>query len=54
MKLLRKKKAKKELKKVEGEGVLNIQPLVVRSLLHSSSSLKCAEKKAYNENVQFV
>ncbi len=34
--------------------MLNIQPLTIRSLSHSSSSLKCAEGKAYNEKIQFV
>jgi hypothetical protein len=34
--------------------VLNIQPLAERSLSHSSSSLKCAKGKTYNENMQFV
>jgi hypothetical protein len=53
-KLLTKKEAKKKLKKVEREGVLNIQLLVVKSLLHSSSSPKCAERKAYNEKIQIV
>jgi hypothetical protein len=34
--------------------VLNISLLVVRSLLHSSSSLKCVEGKVYNEKIQFA
>jgi hypothetical protein len=33
---------------------MNIQPLVERSLLHSSSSLECAEGKAYNVKIQFA
>jgi hypothetical protein len=32
----------------------NIQPLVVRSLPHSSSSLECAKGKAYIEKMQFA
>ncbi len=35
-------------------GALNIQPLAMRLLLHSSSSSECAKKKAYNEKIQFV
>ncbi len=35
-------------------GMLNIQPLAVRLSLHSSSSSKCAEGKAYNVKIQFV
>ncbi len=35
-------------------GMLNIQLLVVRLLLHSSSSLECVERKAYNEKIQFA
>jgi hypothetical protein len=42
------------LKRVEKEGILNIQLLAIRLLLHSSSSLKCAEGKAYNEKIYFV
>jgi hypothetical protein len=48
------KKTKEELKKVECEGVLNIQSLVVRARLHSSSFSKSAKRKAYNEKIQFV
>ncbi len=41
----------KELKRVEREGMLNIQPLDVKSSLHSSSSSECAKGKAYNEKI---
>jgi hypothetical protein len=34
--------------------MLNIQLLVVRLLLHSSSSLECAEGKMYNVKIYFV
>jgi hypothetical protein len=34
--------------------MLNIQPLVIKLSLHSSSSSECVEGKAYNENIQFV
>jgi hypothetical protein len=44
---------KEEFRRVE-RGVLNIQPLVVRSPSHSSSSLKCVEGEAYNEKILFV
>jgi hypothetical protein len=37
------------LKKTKRAGVLNIQPLAMRSLSHSPSSSKCEEGKAYNE-----
>ncbi len=47
-------KAKEELKKIEREGVLNIQSLVVRSSSNSSSSSECAKGKMYNEKMQFV
>jgi len=50
-KLLTRIKVEEELRIIEHEGVLNIQLLVVRSLLHSSSSSKCAEAKAYNEKI---
>jgi hypothetical protein len=42
------------LRRTKHEGLLNIQPLVIRSLPHSSSSLECAERKTYNEKMQFV
>jgi hypothetical protein len=54
MELLRKTKVEKEFRKVECEGMLNIQPLVIKLSLHSSSSLECIEGKAYNEKIQFT
>jgi len=53
-KLLKRIEAEEELRRVEHEGMLNIQLLVVRSSLDSTSSLECAEGKMYNENMQFV
>jgi hypothetical protein len=44
-------KTEKELRKAEREGVLNIQPLAIRSLLHSSSFSESAKGKAYNEKI---
>ncbi len=32
---------------------MNIQPLAIKSLPHSSS-LECAKGKAYNQNIQFA
>jgi hypothetical protein len=52
--LLRKKKTKEALKRNKRDGVLYIQPLIVRSPLHSPSSLECEEGKAYNEKMQFL
>jgi hypothetical protein len=52
--LLKRIKAEEELRRVEHEGMLNIQLLVIRSLLHSTSSLECVEGKTYNENMKFV
>jgi hypothetical protein len=52
--LLRKIEVNEELRRVEKEGMLNIQPLVVRLPLHSSSSSKCVEGKVYKEKIQFV
>jgi hypothetical protein len=52
--LLKRTKVEEELKITKKEGVLNIQQLVVRSLLHSSSFSECAKEKAYNEKIQFV
>jgi hypothetical protein len=46
-------KKKRSTRRVESEGVLNIQPLAIRSLLHSSSFSKCAKRKMYNEKIQF-
>jgi hypothetical protein len=40
--LLKRTKLEEEVKRAEKEGVLNIQPLAVRSLPHSSWSLECA------------
>jgi hypothetical protein len=34
--------------------MLNIQPLALRSPLHSSSLLECVKRKVYNENIQFM
>ncbi len=48
-KLLKKKEAEEELKKVRNTRVLNIQLLAKRLSLHSPSSLECEEGKAYNE-----
>jgi hypothetical protein len=47
---LRRIEIEEELKRVK-RGVLNIQPLAIRSPSHSSSSLKCAEGKVYNEKI---
>jgi hypothetical protein len=53
-KLLRKKEAKEELKRVKSIGMLNIQPLAIRLPPHSPSSLECGEGKVYNEKMQFA
>ncbi len=53
MELLRIIEAKKDLKRAKCEGMLNIQPLVVRLPPHSSLSSKCVEGKVYNEKIQF-
>lgn len=42
------------MKRVERAGVLNIQPLAVRSSLHSPSSLECEKGKVNNEKMQFA
>jgi hypothetical protein len=42
------------LKRGESVGVLNIQPLVVKSLPHSPSCSKCEERKQYHEKMQFA
>jgi hypothetical protein len=47
---LKRTEVEEELRRIEREEVLNIQPLVVRSLPHSSS-LECAEGKVYNEKI---
>ncbi len=52
--LLKITKVEEELKRAERESMLNIQLLVVKSLLHSSSSLECVEGKVYNEKIQFA
>jgi hypothetical protein len=52
--LLRRIKLEEELRRVEQEGMLNIQPLAVRSPLHSSSFLECAERKTYKEKIKFA
>jgi hypothetical protein len=48
---LKRTNVEKELRRAERKGVLNFQPLAIRSLLHSSSSSKCANGKAYNEKI---
>ncbi len=48
-KLLKKIAIKEELRRAK-KG-MNIQPLVIRSPPHSSSSLKCVEGKVYNEKI---
>jgi hypothetical protein len=50
---LRRIKIKEELRKIEKK-MLNIQPLVLKLSLHSSSFSECAKGKAYNEKIQFV
>jgi hypothetical protein len=52
--LLRRTEVEEELRKVEKEGVLNIQSLAIRLSSHSSSSSERVERKAYNEKIQFV
>jgi hypothetical protein len=52
--LLKRIEVDEELGITEYEGMLNIQSLAIRSLLHSSSSLECAERKLYNEKIQFA
>jgi hypothetical protein len=51
---LKKIKIEEELRRIERKGLLNIQPLVIRSPPHSSSSSKCAKRKAYSEKIQFA
>jgi hypothetical protein len=53
-KLLKRTKVKKELKRAEREGMLNIQPLAIRSSSQPSSFLECAEGKSYNEKILFA
>ncbi len=50
MELLKRIAIEEELRKVE-RGMLNMQPLAIRSSPHSSSSSECVEGKAYNENI---
>jgi hypothetical protein len=52
--LLKRIELKEELRRVKHEGMLNIQLLTIRSLPHSSSSSECAERKVYNEKIQFA
>jgi hypothetical protein len=40
------------LRRIEKEGMLNIQLLAIGSPLHSSSYLECAKGKVYNEKIQ--
>ncbi len=42
-----------ELRRIE-RGMLNIQLLAVKSLLHSSSSSECVKGKAYNMKIHFA
>jgi hypothetical protein len=50
---LKRSEVEKELRRAK-RGVLNIQPLVVKLLLHSSSSSKCVKRKVYNEKIYFT
>jgi hypothetical protein len=52
--IVEKKEVDEELRIVERERVLNIQPLAVRSMLHSSSSSKSAKGMTYNVKIQFT
>jgi hypothetical protein len=51
---LKRIEVEKELKIIEREGVLNVQPLAIRLPTHSSSSSKCVEGKVYNEEIKFA
>ncbi len=51
--LLKKTEVEDELRKAEKK-LLNILSLVIRSPSHSSSFSECAERKAYDEKIQFV
>jgi hypothetical protein len=42
---------KEELRRAQREGMLNIQLLLIRSVLHSSSFLECEEGKGYNDKM---
>jgi hypothetical protein len=48
--IIEKKRSRRTIE-VEREGVLNMQPLAVKSLSHSSSFLECAKGKADNEKM---
>ncbi len=48
--LLKRIEVEEELRRAKSR-VLNIQSLVVRSSLHSSSSSKCVEGKVYNVKI---
>jgi hypothetical protein len=52
--IVEKKEVKEELRRVERERVLNIQPLAVRSMLHSSSSSESAEGMTYKVKIQIT
>jgi hypothetical protein len=54
MELLKRTKVEEELKIAKREGLLNIQLLTIRSLLHSSSTSKCVKGKVYNKKIQFA
>ncbi len=49
--LLKRTKVEEELRRAKRKGVLNFQPLAIRSLSHSSSSSECVEGNAYNEKI---
>jgi hypothetical protein len=49
--LLRRTEVKEELRKVKKKEMLNIQLLAIRSPSYSSSSLECAEGKAYDVKI---
>jgi len=54
MKLLRRTKVEEELIIAKRGGLLNIQPLAVRSPPCSSSMSKCVKGKAYNKKIKFA
>ncbi len=51
---MKRTKVEEELRRTKKKGVLNIQPLAIRLLVHLPSSSKCAEGKAYNVKIQFT
>jgi malonyl CoA-acyl carrier protein transacylase len=51
---LLKRKLEEELRRAKRKSMLNIQQLVVRLPLHSSSFLECAEGKVYKKKIQFA